>query len=241
MFSLIRKRLTYANLALTVALVFAMSGGALAAGHYLITSTKQISPKVLKSLKGTNGKNGANGATGPSGPAGPAGPAGTAGATGPAGPAGPVGASGAAGAAGKNGTTGFTEKLPSKKTETGTWVVSADKETAALGAISFAIPLSVALGESEVHYVGLDGDQANCSGTAEEPSAAPGNLCVYQNQASGAEVDSHGLATSFIRPAGKPLEPPFSLGTSTAGATLLFLSHEGESVTAYGTWAVTAP
>ena len=43
-----RGRLSYANVAMTLALVFAMSGGAYAASKYVITSTKQISPKVLK-------------------------------------------------------------------------------------------------------------------------------------------------------------------------------------------------
>jgi hypothetical protein len=69
MFSAIRKRVTYTNVAMTVALVFAMSGGAYAAGKYLIVSTKQISPKVLKSLVGKTGKAGANGAPGAAGPA----------------------------------------------------------------------------------------------------------------------------------------------------------------------------
>lgn len=53
-----------------------MSGGALAATHYLINSKKQINPKVLKQLKGNKG------ATGSAGPAGPAGAAGATGATG---------------------------------------------------------------------------------------------------------------------------------------------------------------
>jgi hypothetical protein len=77
-----RRHLNYANVTATLALVFAMSGGALAAHHYLIVSTKQIKPSVLKSLKGNTGK------TGPGGPAGPAGPGGSAGPAGPAGPAG---------------------------------------------------------------------------------------------------------------------------------------------------------
>ncbi len=59
-----RKRFTYANVASTLALVFAMTGGAYAADKVLITSTKQISPKVLTALKGKNGKNGTNGAQG---------------------------------------------------------------------------------------------------------------------------------------------------------------------------------
>ncbi len=47
-----RGRLSYANVVVTLALVFAMSGGAYAAGWYVITSTKQISPNVLEVLKG---------------------------------------------------------------------------------------------------------------------------------------------------------------------------------------------
>ena len=54
-----RKHLTYANVAATLALVFAMTGGALAAKHYLINSTKQINPKVLKKLRGKAGPRGA--------------------------------------------------------------------------------------------------------------------------------------------------------------------------------------
>ena len=59
-----KPKLTYANVAATIALVLSMSGGALAAGHYLVNSTKQINPKVLKSLKGARGT---PGSTGPAG------------------------------------------------------------------------------------------------------------------------------------------------------------------------------
>ena len=51
----------------TLALVFAITGGAYAAKKYLITSTKQISPKVLKSLQGKAGTAGAPGAVGGAG------------------------------------------------------------------------------------------------------------------------------------------------------------------------------
>jgi hypothetical protein len=71
-----RKRITYANVAATLALVFSMSGGALAASHYLINSTKQINPKVLKKLKGNTGNPGRTGATGKEGIAGKEGPQG---------------------------------------------------------------------------------------------------------------------------------------------------------------------
>jgi hypothetical protein len=80
--SALRSRLTYANVVATLALVFAMSGGALAATHYLITSTKQISPKVLKDLKGKGGAAGTAGATGKEGAAGKEGKAGANGANG---------------------------------------------------------------------------------------------------------------------------------------------------------------
>lgn len=62
-----KPRLTYANIAATLALVFAMTGGAYAAHHYLITSTKQISPKVIKALKGKRGPQGLPGAPGKEG------------------------------------------------------------------------------------------------------------------------------------------------------------------------------
>jgi hypothetical protein len=93
MFRALRNRIhvSPATAIATVALVFAMTGGAYAASKYLITSTKQISPKVLKSLKGKPGPAGANGANGAGGPAGPTGPA---------------GGTGAAGTNGTNGTNG---------------------------------------------------------------------------------------------------------------------------------------
>jgi len=94
MFSAIRRRLTFTNVAMTLALVFAMSGGAFAASKILITSTKQISPKVLKSLQGKTGKAGANGAQGPAGATGAQGLAGAQGAPGPQGPSGSAGANG---------------------------------------------------------------------------------------------------------------------------------------------------
>lgn len=66
-----------------VALFFSISGGAFALGHYVITSTHQIKPSVLRELKGSRGKQGARGAQGPKGAQGPPG---VQGATGPAGP-----------------------------------------------------------------------------------------------------------------------------------------------------------
>jgi hypothetical protein len=112
MLSRLRNRMSYANVTATLALFFAMSGGALAASHYLITSTKQISPKVLSSLKGANGKagsNGAQGAPGAQGSQGPQGPAGTNG-TGIKGETGGPGSPGSPGANGKSVVAGEEAK-----------------------------------------------------------------------------------------------------------------------------------
>jgi hypothetical protein len=87
-----RSRLSYANVVSTMALVFAMSGGAMAANHYLITSTKQISPKVLKAFKSRTRS------TGAAGPQGPVGAAGKQGADGSPGVEGKPGTEGKAGA-----------------------------------------------------------------------------------------------------------------------------------------------
>jgi hypothetical protein len=92
MLSRIRGSITYANVGVTVALIFALTGSAYAANKYLITSTKQIKPSVLKAL------------TGKAGPAGGAGPAGAQGPAGPAGAQGPAGPAGAQGAKGENGS-----------------------------------------------------------------------------------------------------------------------------------------
>jgi hypothetical protein len=58
-----------------LALFVALGGTAYATKHYLITSTKQIKPSVLKKLKGKPGKNGTNGTNGTNGSNGAAGAA----------------------------------------------------------------------------------------------------------------------------------------------------------------------
>jgi hypothetical protein len=84
----VSKRLNYANVTATLALFFAMTGGALAAKHYLINSTKQINPKVLRALKGNEGPKGATGTPGAPGKEGPQGKEGPPGKTGAGGEAG---------------------------------------------------------------------------------------------------------------------------------------------------------
>jgi hypothetical protein len=98
MFSAIRRRMhvSPATAIATLALIFAITGGAYAAKKYLITSTKQISPSVLKALQGKAGPAGANGGQGLTGSAGAQGPAGS------------KGENGAAGTNGTNGTPGVS-------------------------------------------------------------------------------------------------------------------------------------
>jgi hypothetical protein len=138
MISLVRSRLGIPGLIAIIALVFAMGGAAYAAKKYVITSTKQIKPSVLKQLKGKQG------------PQGPQGPAGTNGTNGKDGTNGAPGAPGADGNSvtlvneapvgcleggftyevegsneedevcnGERGT--FGGPLPAGQTETGTW------------------------------------------------------------------------------------------------------------------------
>ena len=56
------------DVAATIALVFTMGGTAAAATHYLITSTKQIKPSVLKRLKPASPRKSSHGAPGVNAP-----------------------------------------------------------------------------------------------------------------------------------------------------------------------------
>ncbi len=259
MFSRIRSRITYANVILTVALVFAMTGGAYAAKHYVITSTKQISPKVLSSLKGKTGPAGLNGAAGPAGPAG---------AVGPAGPAGAAGAKGENGAAGQEGPAGkegspWTDKgtLPVGSSETGQWAISEFSEQGFIfgGSISFTIPLATAPGEAHSHLILFEEGEGEakeapailsgeCKGTYKHPIAASGNLCVFAAAAlSNLEISAF---VGVSKPEaivsqeeeinlGKLAKKEVASGAGTTGATLFFDAPTAGTVLARGTWIVT--
>jgi Collagen triple helix repeat (20 copies) len=210
MFSGIRKRLTYANIVMTLALVFAISGGAYAAGKYLINSTKQINPKVLKALKGksgANGVNGTNGANGKDGAQGPGGQNGVAGANGANGENGVSVASKTLAKGDANCKEGGSEfiaveskksyacngssptgggTLPKGSSEKGRWAAVSTTGLATEG-VSFDIPLASA---PAVHYINASqkeltatGEQTStvCTGSVVNPTAPEGTLCVYAN------------------------------------------------------------
>jgi Collagen triple helix repeat (20 copies) len=253
MTSAIRKRFTYTNVVITLALVFAMSGGAYAASRVLITSTKQISPKVLKALKGKAGRNGLNGATGATGAPGPGGSQGPAGPQGPQGPKGETGVKGETGEKGlngTNGTTGFTKTLPKGATERGVWsVVFTATAAAQVGSadVSFNIPLETPpLAGNITNFIGVkegEGEEnenkaaipSHCKGTFASPEAVAGNLCVFVSKLLNSERGG-GLGSTFFDPEGEKSGVTAGLG----GVVLLFGSETAGLSLADGTWAVTA-
>jgi hypothetical protein len=218
-----------------------MTGGAYAASKYVITSTKQISPKVLKSLQGKAGAKGATGATGLAGPTGAAG-AGTAGAQGAPGTPGTPGKEGPAGKEGKQGppgTTGFTSTLPKGSTEKGTWsaIAAPGEGQQGAGSVSFGIPLEAALDGQHVFFVNLKEEVPQCPGTVEQPAALEGDLCVYASVVSKLEASN-----SVIHAAQEDKTKTFvESGAGVSGAILLLSqTEEHEGGVAFGTWAVTA-
>ncbi len=269
MIDFFRKRLSYANVAMTLALVFAMTGGAYAAQHYVITSTKQIKPSVLAQLKAKNGTAGPAGAAGPAGPLGPQGPAG------PGGPAGKDGSNGenvtttsfngkagtcneggtkltvsgketfacngkegGEGPEGKEGspwTDGGT--LPSEKTETGMWSLGTynatlpDVSQIQRVSISFTIPLAAT---TTANFVTEEDEKNNTipagceGGSLKNPTAKPGNLCVYGGL-------SELMLVEFLDR--EDVEPGIA---GSAGSEMIFKTT-GEHSQGGGDWAVTAP
>jgi hypothetical protein len=251
-----RLRLTPSTVIATLALVFAMTGGAYAAGKYLVTSTKQIKPSVLKQLQGKAGPAGAAGAVGPAGAAGPAGP------TGPAGAAGPAGANGENGAAGSNGVsvTSSVEPKGANCKEGGTKLVAGASTTYACngekgspwtgggvlprlatetgnwsltgggtGEIYIPISFPIRLSAPLEHkkvHYVPSTGEGECTGTEEEPTAPEGELCVYQGTLAEATAGGIWQNNGAVG------------GASTSGA---FIYFEGVKASSWGigSWAVT--
>lgn len=232
MFSTVRKRLTYANVVLTLALVFALTGGAFAASKYVITSTKQISPKVLKTLKGAGGAAGAAGPAGAQGPQGPQGNAGVKGETG-----GP-GKEGKAGEPGKEGSP-WTDKgtLPKGSSETGQWAFTQDEGSSAVAfGLSFPIALAKSLDEEHVHYIAAgETPPPGCGGSAEKPEASSGNMCVFTTSIIGFKTFKEVVLSFSVHDAEASAE-----GAGRTGAYLQAITPaEPETLLGDGDWVVT--
>jgi hypothetical protein len=158
-----RRRLTPTVALAAVVLAVALgTGSAYAAKHYLLSSTKQIKPSLLKTLRGRAGATGRSGQTGASGPTGASGQ------TGASGPAGPL-----------------LTTLPSGASETGAWIV-AGSATGSEDLVSTSISFPIALASAPAASVIAVGGPATaaCPGSASAPAAAPGNFCVYEGTAT---------------------------------------------------------
>jgi hypothetical protein len=127
--------------------------------------------------------------------------------------------------------------------------------------ISFAVPLAAPLGADKVHYItatgkelvfDLEGEefeevtQTACTGNAGNPTAASGELCVYE--AFAEEIDNEGATERVAFTASGFINDPAVTATITgvpsagkAGARIFFQAKEGFAapVSAWGSWAVT--
>jgi hypothetical protein len=256
MLSAIRKHITPATAMSFVALVFAMTGGALAAS----SSGGGTGSKTTASVtRGTPAATAAKSKAKPkakTGPRGPAGPKGATGAAGATGPAGPTGATGATGAAGTNGTgtegkegkegkagapgepgepgpEGVCSKancvLPKGTSEKGVWGADGPPSTAFFHATYAPISFVIPLQSAPTAHVIEEGGSlpAGCKGSAESPEAEEGNLCIFV---------SHGLELLGITTAAPQ---GGSTGAGTLGTVVEIIPEGTEVADAYGTWAVT--
>lgn len=234
-----RRRLNYANVTATLALVFSLTGGALAASHYVINSTSQINPRVLKQLMRKTGTAGAVGAQGGAGPAGKdgadgkQGPAGIQGASGDEGTPGTEGKQGPAGKEGAAGTAGpLPVALPSGRTLKGTFGGSGAVVTESNNAVELTISYPFPLAASPAAEVVEEGGSPTgaCPGTAAAPSAGAGHLCVYVG--GGHQVDTKNVSTY-----GDDGSRDYRYGAVVYAYPTCKAPCRGEL---WGTWAVTA-
>ena len=251
MISRIHSKLGTAGLVVAiVALVAALTGAAFAAGGGLTSTQKKEVKKIAKKYagkpgaqgpigpQGAPGKDGANGANGADGTDGANGKSVvlTAEAAGANCKAGGTKVEVEGNAASKkyvcNGQTGFTATLPSGATETGVWATGTN-DGASIIPLSFNIPLATA--PEFLRYVteaGLERYLApgpeikevtpeHCLGTAEEPKAEAGYVCVYALEEEG----TFSVTAAFRK-------------LLKTGATFFFSTEAGKH--SIGTWAVTA-
>jgi collagen triple helix repeat protein len=213
-----------------VALVAALVGGAYAAqtsrhhkkSKVLITKLNQIRPNVQNQLKG---KVGPAGPQGPAGSNGSNGAKGDTGAVGPQGPTGPQGVPGPQGPQGVPGQTGFTETLPSGKTETGAYKGPVGFVGTAL---SFNIPLAAPLDSSHVQVnevTSFEGDVTSGSTTVTSAGFSSKTLSIG-SPITGPGIPSGTTITEFHE-AEETFEQTVTLSQpATATGTRVTLTEE---------------
>ena len=204
----LRPRLTYANVMATIAVFIALGGASYAAIKLPKNSVgaKQLKKNSVTSAKVTNNSLQAVDFRKDQLPKGEQGPKGD---KGPRGEPGPL-----------------AETLPSGKTERGFYGFASNRAEGSniyepATSISYPIPLTFSPAIHEVPEFGSP--TAECPGNEEEPTAAPGNLCIYEGRADGG------------------LEAEKDTTNGRLGVLLLFDVPEGHGYEFYGSWAVTAP
>jgi hypothetical protein len=251
---LIRNRLGVPGILAVIALVFSMAGGAYAAKKYIITSTSQIKPSVLKKLRGPAGPPGATGATGATGQGGSAGQNGADGKTGTNGTNGKSvvtgsEASGTANCEGRGGAwvevEGSNQKryicngesgAPSSGTMTGEW--SFDTKGAASTLVSFSFPRELSA-EPAFNWMGSGATPTPaCPGSPANPEAAPGNVCMYAVGMfhAGEGTDQH--PQGYVSPASPGSYNGYTVAPKS-GVTVEFPVEAGEEAYGWGSWAAT--
>jgi len=218
-------------------------------------------PQGPAGAAGSNGKDGANGANGSNGTPGNDGKSAEGIEFGPAEepPAEPCGGRGGVefksagpvtyacgGEEGSPWTAGGT--LPPNETETGTWSMLEGGSTSY--PLSFPIPLADPILEGHTHYILKNGKELvgseeveptecgsvlNPVGTAANPRAAAGELCVYEANGNPEAFGFFGVIT--VNPDGS--EEPEVNSAGIAGA-LISAPVGSPTASANGTWAVTA-
>jgi hypothetical protein len=242
----LRNRFGIPGVISVIALVFAMFGGAYAAskddgnGTGATASAKKKNKKKAKAKRGPRGPKGPKGAAGAAGPQGPAGANGLPGAQGakgekgstgvqgPQGEQGPQGIQGIQGPQGQIGESGTfsTEPLPEGETLTGVFAASSSAAGVMITEVSFPIPLAAEPAGFELKEAGYDGGGAgNCPGSATNPQAAAGRICLYVGEATNVNLMFSGLNTVA--------------GSYKYGGSAAFFATG--AATTNGTWAVTAP
>jgi hypothetical protein len=218
MISQIHQKLGTAGFIVAIVALIAALGGVAYAAQGLNSTQKKEVKKIAKKFAGKPG------APGPEGKQGPEGKPGAEGKEGKQGTQGIPGEEGKEGPEGSPWTAGGT--LPSGKTETGNWAYgfANEKEVGVPQFVSLSFNIPLATISEEVHYVKqAEAAPAGCTGgTAAEPKADPGNLCIYALEEAN---------VIFVPSGGLP-------HPDTSGA-LIGIFPSATNAVAFGSWAVT--